>query len=266
MIQTMLDAGIQESHSQFLAFWKKIVEAMESPVVETAPGLHCLFGCVPIPFFNAVYMDEPVKDGADLDARLTHALAFAIRNPYPWYFFAADEATPDDLQAYRDSTFARAGLQPAMMLTGMIADSLPAATAVPDLEMRAADDGDGFAAVGEINSLAYEMPSGAGAGIMDRHGIYQGGHAVVGHHNGEAVSCAHTATLDGRLYVALVATLPAHRRKGYAEACMRQSLHAASNATGITRSVLHATDLGKPIYARMGYRPVTTYTVFGQAH
>ncbi len=47
---------------------------------------------------------------------------------------------------------------------------------------------------------------------------------------------------------------------------MRVSLNGASSATGLTRGVLHATDAGKPIYARMGFRPVATYTLFGQAH
>jgi predicted GNAT family acetyltransferase len=101
---------------------------------------------------------------------------------------------------------------------------------------------------------------------MDRPGLFQGGFPILGYESGEAVSCAYTEPIDGRLYVAFVATVPGHRRKGYAEACMRRSLEAAAAATGIHRTFLHASDAGMPIYARMGYQRVTSYTLFGQGH
>jgi len=261
----MSQADVQESHAQLTAFWKKLARAMDAPAVTTAPGVDCIFGNVAIPFFNVVTLLEPVTSGKDLDHRLQAAQTFADGHPCPWFLIAADDATPGDLLPVRNQTFAAAGLHPAMALTGMIADQLPTATLSP-LTLRPATNTTAFAAIGDINSQAYEMPAGAGVGIMDRPNLFQDGHPIVGYENGEAVSCALSTPLDGCLYVAFVATLPTHRRKGYAEACMKESLGAASSATGITRSVLHATDAGRPIYARMGYRPVATYTLFGQAH
>jgi predicted acetyltransferase len=60
----------------------------------------------------------------------------------------------------------------------------------------------------------------------------------------------------------MVATEPAHQRRGYAEASMRHALEVASKRHGERPSFLHATDAGRPIYARMGYDTVATHTAF----
>ena len=67
------------------------------------------------------------------------------------------------------------------------------------------------------------------------------------------------------LAVALVATAPAQRRRGYAEAVMRRALEVAASTHGDCPTVLHATDAGRPIYARMGYAPISTHTLFMDA-
>jgi len=239
---------------------------MEAPTLDTAPGLDFLYGNVPIPFFNVAVLHAPVAGQADLGERLKRAQAFAASRPYPWFLIAADDATPGELAAHRDAALAAAGLVPAMKLTGMICDELTQAPDAPGLDLRPATSPADYTAIGEINAVAYEMGSGAGVGTMDRPGLFEGGHAILGRQAGNPVSCALTTPLDGRLYAAFVATLPTHRRQGLAEACLRESLNQARAATGLTRSVLHATDAGRPIYARMGYRPVATYTLFGQAH
>jgi ribosomal protein S18 acetylase RimI-like enzyme len=72
--------------------------------------------------------------------------------------------------------------------------------------------------------------------------------------------------LNGALHVMCVATMPAHQRRGYAEAVMRHSLAQASRATGLTRTTLHATEAGKPAYQRMGYRETATFTGYTREH
>jgi predicted N-acetyltransferase YhbS len=68
--------------------------------------------------------------------------------------------------------------------------------------------------------------------------------------------------VDGYRYVAFVATEPAHQRRGYGEAVMRHALDAAAAAHGEHPTILHATDAGRPIYARMGYEAVATHMAF----
>jgi predicted acetyltransferase len=68
--------------------------------------------------------------------------------------------------------------------------------------------------------------------------------------------------VDGYRYVALVATDPAHQRRGYADATMRRALEVAAEQHGGAPSFLHATEAGRPVYERMGYAAVTTHTIF----
>jgi predicted acetyltransferase len=68
--------------------------------------------------------------------------------------------------------------------------------------------------------------------------------------------------VGGYRYVALVATMPDQQRRGYAEAAMRHALDSAAARHGDTPTTLHATDAGRPIYARMGYEPIASHTAF----
>jgi hypothetical protein len=43
---------------------------------------------------------------------------------------------------------------------------------------------------------------------------------------------------------------------------MRLALHVAAEKFGDRPTFLHATDAGRPIYARMGYETVATHTCF----
>ena len=61
-------------------------------------------------------------------------------------------------------------------------------------------------------------------------------------------------SIDEALYVAWVATSKTHRRLGLAELVVRASLGDARKATGLERTVLHATEDGFAVYLTMGYR------------
>jgi GNAT superfamily N-acetyltransferase len=60
------------------------------------------------------------------------------------------------------------------------------------------------------------------------------------------VSTATAIINEECLFLFMVATAPDARRKGYGEAVMRHAFRTAHEATGIRRSVLHATELGYP--------------------
>jgi predicted acetyltransferase len=67
------------------------------------------------------------------------------------------------------------------------------------------------------------------------------------------VSTATAIINEGCLFLFLVATTPEARCKEYGEAAVRQALQTAHEATGISRTVLHATEAGYPLYLRLGY-------------
>jgi GNAT superfamily N-acetyltransferase len=251
-----------ESHSQLTAFWSYLAQAMEHGEIDRAPGVEFLWGNVVIPFFNVAFVHEPVADAADWARRLEASAAFAEPRKNAWLLIAADDALEPLSPEERDAAVAGIGLAPFMRLTGMIADQWTGRDSHPSLALSVASDTDGYIAMNAINIAAYELPAGMGDGSMDRKEIFAPGFPVVGSVNGDPASCTLTVPVDGRLYVAFVATKPNHRRQGFAEICMKRSLDLASAASGLKRTVLHASDAGRPVYERMGYRAVAGYTAY----
>ncbi len=84
---------------------------------------------------------------------------------------------------------------------------------------------------------------------------------LVGYVGDEAVATS-MLTATGRIAgVYWVATLEAHRRRGYAEALTWAALDAG-RALGCTIGSLQATELGRPVYARMGFEQTAEYVQF----
>lgn len=77
------------------------------------------------------------------------------------------------------------------------------------------------------------------------------------------ISAAATVATKGCLFLALVATAPEAQRNGYGEATVRKALFEGARATGLTRTVLHATLAGAPVYERIGYHKVASIAFYG---
>jgi GNAT superfamily N-acetyltransferase len=84
-------------------------------------------------------------------------------------------------------------------------------------------------------------------------------YGFVAYEGDKPVSTATAIINEGSLFLFLVATAPDVRRKGYGEAVTRHALQTAHKATGIRRTVLHATELGYPMYLRLGYHPTVKF-------
>jgi predicted N-acetyltransferase YhbS len=59
----------------------------------------------------------------------------------------------------------------------------------------------------------------------------------------------------------LIAALESHRRRGSGEAMTWAAANAGARA-GCTAAVLQASELGAPVYERMGFRTVTQYRAY----
>ncbi len=259
---------IEESIQQTIGFSKLLASSAGAASVVEMPGLVAAFGHVGIPLLNVVHATSRVRDLEDLDRRAAAAVAYAGPTGLPWLFGICDAWLPESSADEITGTLAAHGLHPAMKLTGMVADALlPPVRALPEIELRRVDDDASAAAVGDINCVAYDLPLDEGRRSIGNGHFYTGGNfGHLGFVDGTPVSCMATLPIDGVLYVALVATAAAHRRHGYSEAVIRRSLADASRATGLSRTVLHATEDGQPLYKQMGYRVTTTFTYYATDH
>jgi GNAT superfamily N-acetyltransferase len=115
----------------------------------------------------------------------------------------------------------------------------------------------------EVNFLAYgETPPAGLHGLDDARVWNEASYGVVGFAGSEPVTSSAVFLLDDCFYVGWVATVPDHKRKGFADAAMRESLAAAARDHGWKRSVLHASKAGRGLYERMGYQAVAEHALY----
>jgi GNAT superfamily N-acetyltransferase len=144
----------------------------------------------------------------------------------------------------------------------MRADRVAATARVPDgLQIAVAEDDASCADVFDINSAAYGADLDACKPTLGHRAFWRDHVLSLGRVGGKPASSAAVLDVDGYRYVALVATMPDAQRRGYGEAVMRHALDVAA-ATRDRPTTLHATDAGRPIYERMGYKPIAAHTAF----
>jgi ribosomal protein S18 acetylase RimI-like enzyme len=254
---------IDESNAQFYGVWKKLGRKFANHETVELPGITICWPGAKWPMLNVIGLSGPVTDQADLDAKVQQAVSYTQTKPVMGMVVTCTEWLPPDLEERNLATFAEHGFALGLALRGMVADQLLSPRRpLPDLEYRRVSSLETSRACVDLNAISYDAPLEFGREMSDITGFWDGVFAYVGYRNGKPVATAATFLECGRLYVGFVATLPEARRNGYAEAVVRHSLEAAARSSGLSRTVLHATELGRPVYRAMGYRTVASFRAF----
>ena len=216
------------------------------------------------PLGNVVIFTAPVESIDDLARRIETANECLAIKGCNGVFFVADNLV-EPSRSKVPEVFARHGYAPEITVMGMATDALaPPMRPFPELQYGKVCDAASRLAVAELNAVASEAPVEWGHDYNHRIDIWNhGAVGIIGYLGNRPAACAVTVPLDGRLYVALVATAHEFRRLGCAEAVMRRSLEDAAEATGLVRTVLHASPMGRPLYSQMGYHDTLPFTVYG---
>lgn len=213
--------------------------------------------------FNAAFLSSPVESAADLERRLTEcAVHFGARG-LSWAFWLCEDWIPRELQRRVRPAFQGRHMRHAVDLPGMMSEGLPPPRgAAPRLEFRRVRGGavrDDFCAVG---SICFGVPLHWFREVFDGEAVWDEFASWVAYADGEPVSTAASVTAAGAIGLYNIGTVPGHQRRGYGEAVMRHAFEQARRECGIERSILQATSQGFRLYQRLGYRTVTTVTVY----
>jgi GNAT superfamily N-acetyltransferase len=259
-----LQGGVDLSVRQICEAWRVMCRAARGLRVWRGDGIDYIFSGLPVAFFNVAVLTQSSISASALRAFAQAAREWASEMPVPWFFVVTHEAI--DPGADVTAILGDCGLSAAQPLTGMFAMHVPPTASAPaGLEIAVTDGDAQCATMVDINSAAYEVDLDPAKAVLGKQAFWNDHVAVLGSVHGAPVSSAAVLMVDGCRYVALVATAPAHRRRGYAEAVMSRALEVAASVHGERPTVLHATDAGRPIYARMGYTAIATHTLFMDA-
>jgi GNAT superfamily N-acetyltransferase len=252
---------VQLSIDQFTAAWRLMCGASRQFASATPDGVALIFSGLPIAFFNVGVVTGRGISTGHLAACAGRACGWAAKQGVPWLFVTTAESFEEGVDV--TATLDAVGFAPLMPLTGMIARTISPSSRIPNgVQLTTPVDDAACAEITAINAKAYAMPLDPADEVIGRSAFWRDQFPVVAFADGSPAACAAVMMVDGHRYVALVATDPARQRRGYADAAMRRALANAASVHGERPTVLHATEAGRPVYARMGYEVIANHTVF----
>ena len=234
--------------------------ARQDAEIRDLPGLTLIFCGLNYAAFNAALITRPLDDGHELERLIQISAAAFQSRKLRWTLWLCDDFLSPRLRGHTPHTLQHYGLHPLTRAPGMFADRLrPPHRPLPSIEVRPVSDPQTRAAFSDLMSSAFEIPNSVSDSIYAPERAWAGGfQGYVGFVNGTAVTTAASMATGDVIGLYSVATQPHYRRRGFAEAIMRQVLQHS----GVERTVLQSTSSGLSLYEQMGYRSVTNFAVY----
>jgi ribosomal protein S18 acetylase RimI-like enzyme len=233
--------------------------------------------------FNISLLTRPVADG-ELEKRLAELGRFFRQRTLRWSVWLCEDMLDSAVRRNERQIFANYGMRPISQPPGMLAPSLrPPLHPLPEIEVRPVVDRETRAAFAEITCVAFEIPYAIAQAVYSRERAWvsnevsnevsnlasdetsngpNGYEGFVGYVDGRAASIVAVVAAAGAIGIYSLATMPEFRKRGYAEAMLREAVRRISERTGITQVILQSTEAGYELYKRMGFRDVTRFTVY----
>jgi ribosomal protein S18 acetylase RimI-like enzyme len=240
-----------------------LAAALPGAALHGASGMAWVDSALPDDAFNFVYRVAPPESDADLAAGAARVIEHFQRRglPFRWSVGLRGEA-PRDAEVLTRCGLRFVEQEPGMGLHLSAPRELDVAP--PGLEIRAVTD------AGLLRAWMAAWSCGAPEDVVERwYHVYAalpyGPHGrlrlFVGFIGGEPVATVYVHLVEDCATVHYVVTRPEARRRGLGAAMTRRVLHEA-RAAGCRAAVLCASDLGRGIYERLGFREacrVSTY-------
>jgi GNAT superfamily N-acetyltransferase len=260
-----ISPDVLESVQQLSDTWRTFVLDYGPGDVCDLPGMAIRWADSKFRFWNCIAFTDQGADSQLLERRLAEAASYMRQKSQPGFIWLFEEMLAPSCRAELPAAADRAGLQLSFSGFGMAGNFLPIPEPKhPNLNFRRVTSDKDLSAYADVNSRAYNMPLEAGRDGLNRSVLWKTRmHTYLGLLDGIPVSAAATVQTNDCLFLALVATVPEVQRRGFGEATVRKALFEGARSTGLTRSVLHATMAGAPVYERIGYSKVATIRFFG---
>ncbi len=250
------DEIIARADANYVAAWCSFLRTLDGSEIVEGDGVLIANACLPIAWFNIAFITHRLAD-ADGAVRRISAYFSERRLPFIIRIRAGVDAAAEE-------ACERAGIPFSDIVPGMALEHLSAEApaACEGLQMRRALDAQTLRDHAEVVAAAFDMPldfalrfaSPALLAIPDVE-LY------VGYVDGAPVATSAVIATHRVAGVYNVACLPSHRKRGLGEAMTWHAVVAGA-AMGCTMASLHASEMGRPIYERMGFRVVAPYRTF----
>jgi GNAT superfamily N-acetyltransferase len=243
--------------------WGKLVADVGVTVSDEA-GVAIRWADSPFVFYNALVATDPVEEEEQLRSLLARSSEFMRTREQPGCLWLFDELVSSNVSGRLEALAHEVGLVSAFTCWGMAGDLIDRDEPHhPLLRFERVASAQHLEDYARLNARAYALSEEAAITAFAGSRLWREEvFAYVAYEGSSPVACAGACKVDGRLFLVLVATEAAHRRRGFGEAITRKALIEASRATGIKRVCLQATADGKPIYEKIGLRVNSSLQLF----
>lgn len=219
----------------------------EDGILVAAPG-------APLAWINSVFIKQPLRDPK---AQLARAFSHLDERQLPFFVRireGVDEASERALEAL--------GLRYHESVPGMALSPIPndGGRETP-LEIVRVEDDNRWAHFVDVTVESFGLGDAHLLPTSMRHA--PGTQWFVGYLDGEPVAASQLEVIGPIAGVNFIGTLDGHRGRGFGAAVTWQVVNAGA-AAGCRFSILQASDMGRPVYERMGFRVVTQYKTFAR--
>ena len=247
-------------HANWIAYLTGVVRCSDLPTVTRAEGVVTILTGLPMDWFNQVLVE---RDDATM-AGILSGVAQARERGNP-FVVRLREGIDDRFIP----TLARAGLAPAgeaATTPGMVAFPVDhaaiAAHTASGLEIHRVTDAAVLDIHRQVATLGFGSDPSVAVGtacpdLLDRPECV----VYVGYADGAPVVSGLGWRSGRTIGIYSIATIPSARRRGYAAAMTARAV-ADGVVAGCDVAALQASEMGRPIYERLGFRTVVRYAAY----
>ena len=253
----MIDRAMlaRREHENMIEAFVRIASVIPGSLTLRHGGVALLATGLPFRLFNQVLVEEDDADEQALEAAVATTRARGDR------FLVHLRVAADRRFAGSMKRLGLVRAEGAEPLPGMALHPVPAVPLAlePGHEIRRVSDQAGVD--GHVHALieGFEMPESIARAIVPLALLDLPGIALyTGYTGGEPVSAGLGVRSGDTIGIYNIATVPSHRRRGYG-AAMTSRIAADAAAAGCDAATLQASNMGRPVYERLGYATVVDY-------
>jgi GNAT superfamily N-acetyltransferase len=246
---------IQDTKQVLIAAWRAYAKPFPTYFSVQHDEMEIACSGIPVPLINAAY---PKHERPLNHSEFTH-LAKEFTE------ILSQREIPGLLIVRSAQVETRMGFAPLFHMPGMVVRGLlPPTRELPQVDIREVRGETMAAEISQLNAECHGMTA-LDAEWMTCPALWEApapNHGFLLYEKDEAVAAGSATFVEGVSYIGWMATREKFRGRGYAEAILRHMDSFMREKYGATESVLHATEVGRPVYERVGFRPVDDYSVF----
>lgn len=246
------------AENNFVETWTLMADAINGGWCARSAGIVIAATGVPLAPFNLIFVTGPLRHP---ERRLARAFERLESQRLPFVLRVRDDM-PAIAKTAGELGLVTAGTLPLMVLPTI--GELP--TVAAGIEVVRVDNEDAAADHGLVAAEAFNLPA-ASVGPLVSQPLWSapGFELYVAYDDGEPVATSALCVTGSTAGVYNVAVPTPRRGRGLGAALTGHAIRRGRDEYGATMATLQASDMGLPVYERMGFETVCRYSGFASA-